>query len=981
MAESNKLNQFSVSQGQVSISGFDGRGASLPDLIGESLDAPATLPPGGSVTLSGSVRNIGSADVNGFVVGLFASPTRKLDASSVNLAFVQLTGVLSAGGVVPVVSAVHVPQLPAGRWYVGMNVDQAQLVVEANKNNNIFFADAASVVPAAAGGANLPDLISEFVHGSGSARAGDAIEVKGSIRNISPVDVGPFDVALVFARSLHASVGDLPLGRLQFPELFAGQAVPISASFAVPSTIAPGGYHVGMIVDPDDKLFERDEANNVAVDPATMALVGASGQGLPDLVAVDATVSATAGPGGTASFGGHIRNAGRLDAGPFVAAFSLRNIAAQPGAGGLRAGSVAVSSLSTGSTAAVSGTFQLPPFLQPGTYAPTLVADANNTIPENDKSNNAVSGPTRLDVGGGGAGDAALPDLVLFSTGATATTRLGMPFPVSATGRNLGAGTGSPFTVGFALSPAPFAGRDAIGLGHFPVAPPVPTGGTFSVSGQVAIPSFVTTGSYYIVGIADDSDAIAESNEANNVAAANAPIAVAAASAGPALPDLVVAGVNGPAGVQAGQTIGMKVTVRNIGRAPAANTTTIFRLGFIDAVTGALTNQRLELGRISTPPIPPDGFVLVSANVTVPSTVPPGDYFLGAIANKVTPIAESDSTNNANKTGSKLRVVAPGEPVVLLSFSKDPLLVTPGPLQLTARFTEPVAGTPTIDILRPGSGNSVRGAAMAMRNTTRFTFVYPVQVQDGQTVFDGPTVVNISARTSRDTTFPQPLNNVFNIVTTGRAALRPSALLAVPSVPSSTAPIVLAATVANDGGSTFGAVSAQFEVDGIPRQRYVVSIPPNATVTLPTASIPPLPAGQHRISVVLDPDGQLFGSGTSAPRLDRVLSVSPITAGLSTGFMAVSGHLLHQDGSVVSDLPGVVVINQRSRVRRTAMADGAGFFSVLFGDASAGDSTRSGDTILLHAQDSWARPLALALPNPPRFTLTDQQIRAGHARP
>jgi hypothetical protein len=115
--------------------------ASLPDLTiitGSPTSTPATVEPGGTVTLSDwTVKNQGNTSSGPFSTGFYLSSDSVITTSDVFLAWDEYkdmppgTSLKSAGPTLTIPDGV-----PAGNYYIGILVDIADAVSESSENNN-----------------------------------------------------------------------------------------------------------------------------------------------------------------------------------------------------------------------------------------------------------------------------------------------------------------------------------------------------------------------------------------------------------------------------------------------------------------------------------------------------------------------------------------------------------------------------------------------------------------------------------------------------------------------------------------------------------------------------------------------------------------------------------------------------------------------------------------------------------------------------
>src|SRR5437879_6424394 len=160
--------------------------------------------------------------------------------------------------------------------------------------------------------------------------------------------------------------------------LAAGAAFTWGApALTIPSTVAPGNYYIGILVDRANATPETNEGNNFKSTPLTVAVPQ------PDLIVATLT-HAPANPT-TADLircTAVVRNAGSATAGASTLEFRIGG--ETPGAPQTR---FAVPALAAGQTATVQRELQL----TAGNYRNTATADVANVVAESDETNNVTT--------------------------------------------------------------------------------------------------------------------------------------------------------------------------------------------------------------------------------------------------------------------------------------------------------------------------------------------------------------------------------------------------------------------------------------------------------------------------------------------------------------------------------------------------------------------------------------------------------------
>ncbi|MBI4577411.1 MAG: hypothetical protein HY722_14220, partial [Planctomycetes bacterium] len=197
----------------------------------------------------------------------------------------------------------------------------------------------------------------------------------------------------------------------------------------------------------------------------------------------------------------------------------------------------------------------------------------------------------------------------------------------------------------------------------------IPAGKTESNRYQVQVPATAIPGVYFVGVILDTGNAYKETREDNNTAFEVVTVQGPAAGPGPgagggatppgaptvppARADLVVASVVGPAAAAPGDTVAVRVIVRNAGNADArifASTIHLSRNATVNAqdpVLGQFAILGLRSGEDATEDV----------RVTIPAATAAGAYTIGVRVDTQATVTESDETNN---TGVDTKQVAVG---------------------------------------------------------------------------------------------------------------------------------------------------------------------------------------------------------------------------------------------------------------------------------------------------------------------------------
>ncbi len=197
--------------------------------------------------------------------------------------------------------------------------------------------------------------------------------------------------------------------------------------------------------------------------------------------------------------------------------------------------------------------------------------------------------------------------------------------------KNQGSGPAGPSTTSFYLSTNFSLDSTDTFLGSRSV-PALAAGLTNAGSTTVTIPAETEMGTYYILVSADDTNAVLESAETNNVSYGVTKVG----------PDLTVSALTAPASAVAGATIPVTDTVKNAGGGSSGASTT--RIYFSANFTFEASDQ--PLGDRTVLGVGPNATNAGSTSVTIPAGTAPGVYYLIAVSDADDAVAETTETNN-----------------------------------------------------------------------------------------------------------------------------------------------------------------------------------------------------------------------------------------------------------------------------------------------------------------------------------------------
>ena len=306
-------------------------------------------------------------------------------------------------------------------------------------------------------------------------------------------------------------------------------ALPVTLQYTVGGTAVPGADYVALsgsvtiaagdasatiVVTPiDDVIAEPNETVVVAITPDPSYILGSGGATVtivsddvpPDLVLTQLTNPAIAGAGLSITVTDTTRNQAAGQAGPSATGFYL-SINTTIDAADTSLGSRSVPALAGLTSSSESTVLQVPAGTPTGAYYVLAKADAGAAVAESVETNNTRTG-SLVRVG---------PDLTISALTAPAAAVPGGSVTVSDTMKNIGGGGAGVSITSFYLSTNLVLDAADAFLGSRPAGSLGPAG-TESASTVLTIPAGTPAAVYFVFAKADGGDAVAETQEGNNL--------------------------------------------------------------------------------------------------------------------------------------------------------------------------------------------------------------------------------------------------------------------------------------------------------------------------------------------------------------------------------------------------------------------------------------------------------------------------------
>ena len=340
-----------------------------PDLLLTALTVPALAAAGGSISVTDSTVNQGSAPAAPSSTAFYLSTNYILDAAD-RLIGTRSVGELAAGATSSVPTVLQVPaDATAGAYYVIGVADWNSVVAETLETNN-------SRATALSVGGDL-QVFSLTIAGGGAANG--PVTVTDSTRNYgAPVSQSETGYYLSINATFEAS--DVFLGSRTVPALGTSATSTAPAQLTVPAGTAPGTYWIIAVADWRAVIAESVENNNIR--PSSFR-VG------PDLLVNMITAPPSAVAGTMINVSDTTRNQGGDTAAPSVTAYYLSaNVSLD--SGDPLIATRTVPSLAAGGSQSGSVSLLIPASTPGGTYYIIAKSDGDDSVAESLENNNTL---------------------------------------------------------------------------------------------------------------------------------------------------------------------------------------------------------------------------------------------------------------------------------------------------------------------------------------------------------------------------------------------------------------------------------------------------------------------------------------------------------------------------------------------------------------------------------------------------------------
>jgi len=355
-AETNETNNVFVTQTRIG-----------PDLIA-SVSGPSTAAAGGTIVLTDTTRNQGSAPAGPSSTRFYLSTDTQLNGADVVLG-ARAVATLGVAATNTGSTTLMLPAgLAAGTYYVLAQADANGDVPETIETNNTSAAIQLRVGP---------DLAIASVTVTAPLASGGSFNVTDTTKNQGSGPSDPASTRFYFSTNATLDAGDTLMGSRVVPLLAAGAQNSATTSLVLPAGLVGGSYYLLAVADGDGAVPETSETNNVW--PAVIR-VG------PDLTMALLTVPRQAVAGATISLTDQTKNAG-APVGATTTYFYLSSDFTLD-ASDILLGTRAIGPLAFGAISAGTTPVTLPAGLAVGHYYIFAMADGGGTVSEAVETNN-----------------------------------------------------------------------------------------------------------------------------------------------------------------------------------------------------------------------------------------------------------------------------------------------------------------------------------------------------------------------------------------------------------------------------------------------------------------------------------------------------------------------------------------------------------------------------------------------------------------
>jgi uncharacterized delta-60 repeat protein len=371
---------------------------------------------------------------------------------------------------------------------------------------------------------------------------------------------------------------------------------------------------------------------------ALVALTTTGQSAFPDLALTNISLtSTTVAQNGTLGITPSAINLGNADAGEFTVSYYISTSGTFDNTAELL-GSANFSGLAAGSSMLLPTSptfFFIPSDLTAGTYNVFGFIDSSNTVAESNENNNIFLGSSTLTI----TAAQGQPNVLINGISFSSFFAIGDNFSVTPIVENAGSGASGPFTISYFLSPTPTLNSNTATLlviGHYSSLAANTSPASLTPAASALIPTSITPGVYYLIGISSLGDT-----------QASASFTITPATPPPNEPDLFFSGVSFTSGsYSAGMPFTFTPSVGNDGAADSGPFTVQTDLS-LDSIFGNADDIILNTIQVTNVAAGATDN-LGAQTVTLPAGLATGGYRLISRIDPANTVTETDKTNDTS---------------------------------------------------------------------------------------------------------------------------------------------------------------------------------------------------------------------------------------------------------------------------------------------------------------------------------------------
>jgi subtilase family serine protease len=458
------------------------------DLIVTALTVPSVVAAGGTFDAADITKNQGTDTASSSTTSFFLSTNYIIDAADTPIGS-RVVPEIGAGVSHPGTTALTLPaSVTPGTYVVFAKADGGAQVTETSEGNNV------RSVALRIG----PDLAVTTLTAPTIVSPGTPFAVTDATKNQGAGTAAPSTTRFYLSANLGLDATDAPLQSRTVGALGAGLSGSGTTMVTVPAGTPAGGYYLIANADDGTSVAEHTETNNTKF---LFVNVGA------DLMVTTLTVPFKVAAGSTITVSETTKNNGADAAAASTTAFYLSANFALDASDTRLAQTRAVPALAAGASSNASTIVTLP-MAAPGTWFLIVAADDGDSVLEAIETNNTRF--TTVTVG---------PDLAMYTLVAPTTAAAGATISITDAVRNSGGDAAGPSTVRYYLSLNTTFDASDIDLQQTRSIGPLGVNATSPVvTTALTLPAGLA-GKYYLLAVADSTNAVPEANEINNTIA------------------------------------------------------------------------------------------------------------------------------------------------------------------------------------------------------------------------------------------------------------------------------------------------------------------------------------------------------------------------------------------------------------------------------------------------------------------------------